>query len=212
QDLFGQLAVFHGNFDAAAAQAIADGHDDPADVTRLLLYLVDRSLVTAELDGGTTSYRLLETLRSYGLERLAEQGRLDAARARHARWAAHLVTRAERGLRGADEASWAASVERHFGDLRAAHSWLADTDPELGLQMAAQLHWYALRGRRRPPSPVGGAATPASRRHRIPRPRRKRRADGRQPSHPLRAGSHSTGRHEALTEPQSNRPMPPRCV
>ncbi len=31
-----------------------------------------------------------------------------------------------------------------FIDLRAAHSWLADTDPELGLQMAAQLHWYAL--------------------------------------------------------------------
>ena len=55
-----------------------------------------------------------------------------------------LVARAERGLRGADEASWAANVERHFSDLRAARSWLADTDPELGLQMAAQLHWYAL--------------------------------------------------------------------
>ncbi|HJY97964.1 MAG TPA: BTAD domain-containing putative transcriptional regulator, partial [Streptosporangiaceae bacterium] len=144
QDLFGRLAVFHGSFDAAAAHAITDGHGDPADVTRLLLYLVDRSLVTAELDGDTTRYRLLETLRSYGLERLAEHGRLDAARARHARWAADLVARAERGLRGADEASWAASIERHFSDLRAAHSWLADHDPELGLQMAAQLHWYAL--------------------------------------------------------------------
>jgi predicted ATPase/DNA-binding SARP family transcriptional activator len=144
QDLFGQLAVFHGSFDTAAAHAIADRHDDPADVTHLLLYLVDRSLVTAELDGGTTRYRLLETLRSYGLERLADQGRLDAARARHARWAADLVARAERGLRGADEARWAASVELHFSDLRAAHSWLADQNPELSLQMAAQLHWYAL--------------------------------------------------------------------
>ena len=143
QDLFGQLAVFHGSFDAAAAHAIAGGNDHPADVA-CLLYLVDRSLVTAELDGGTTRYRLLETLRSYGLERLAEQGRLDAARALHAHWAADLVARAERGLRGADEARWAASVERHFSDLRAAHSWLADADPELGLQMAAQLHWYAL--------------------------------------------------------------------
>ena len=144
QDLFGQLAVFHGSFDAEAAQAIAGGHDNPADVTRLLLYLVDRSLVTAELDGGTTRYRLLETLRSYGLERLTERGQLDAARKRHARWAADLVARAERGLRGADEASWATSIERHFSDLRAVHSWLADQDPELGLQMAAQLHWYAL--------------------------------------------------------------------
>jgi predicted ATPase/DNA-binding SARP family transcriptional activator len=144
QDLFGQLAVFHGSFDTAAAHAITGGHDDPAEVTRLLLYLVDRSLMTAELDGGTTRYRLLETLRSYGLERLTEHGRLGAARDRHARWAADLVARAERGLRGAGEASWAASVERYFSDLRAAHDWLADTDPELGLQMAAQLHWYAL--------------------------------------------------------------------
>jgi predicted ATPase/DNA-binding SARP family transcriptional activator len=144
QDLFGQLAVFHGSFDAAAACAIAEGHGNPADVTRLLLYLVDRSLVTAELDGGTTRYRLLETLRSYGLERLSEQGQLNAARARHARWTADLVAQAERGLRGADEASWSATVERHFSDLRAAHSWLAGQDPELGLQMAAQLHWYAL--------------------------------------------------------------------
>ena len=143
QNLFGQLAVFHGSFDAAAAHAVANGQDNPADVARLL-YLVDRSLVTTELDGVTTRYRLLETLRSYGLERLAEQGRLDAARARHARWAADLVARAERGLRGADEANWAASVERHFSDLRAAQSWLAGTDPEFGLQMAAQLHWYAL--------------------------------------------------------------------
>src|SRR3984893_14175360 len=123
QYLFAQLAVFHGSFDAAAAHAIADGHNHPAGVTRLL-YLVDRSLVTAELDGGTTRYRLLETLRSYGLERLTEHGRLDAARERHARWAADLVARAERGLRGADEASWAASIGRHFSDLRAAHGWL----------------------------------------------------------------------------------------
>ncbi|HET6190713.1 MAG TPA: BTAD domain-containing putative transcriptional regulator [Trebonia sp.] len=144
RDLFCQLAVFHGSFDAAAAHAIAGADADPAGVTRLLFYLVDRSLVTTELDGGTTRYRLLETLRSYGLERLAERAQLDAARKRHARWAADLVARAERGLRGAEEASWATSVERHFSDLRAAHGWLADHDPGLALQMAAQLHWYAL--------------------------------------------------------------------
>ena len=144
QDLFGQLAVFHGSFDAAAARAVADGPGDPAAVTRLLLHLADRSLVTAELDGDTTRYRLLETLRGYGLERLAERGQLDAARARHARWAADLVAQAERGLRGADEASWAGTLERYFGDLRAAHGWLCGQDPELGLRMSAQLHWYAL--------------------------------------------------------------------
>jgi predicted ATPase/DNA-binding SARP family transcriptional activator len=144
QDLFGQLAVFHGSFDAAAASAVADGPGDPAAVTRLLLHLADRSLVTAELDGDTTRYRLLETLRGYGLERLTERGQLDEARARHARWAADLVAQAERGLCGAAEASWAGTLERYFGDLRAAHAWMCGQDPELGLRMSAQLHWYAL--------------------------------------------------------------------
>ncbi|MGH3179070.1 MAG: hypothetical protein ACRDPF_34975, partial [Streptosporangiaceae bacterium] len=105
QDLFGQLTVFHGSFDAAAASAVADGPGDPAGATRLMLHLADRSLVTAELDGDTTRYRLLETLRGYGLEWLTERGQLGAARARHARWAADLVAQAERGLRGAAEAS-----------------------------------------------------------------------------------------------------------
>src|SRR5215472_797895 len=53
QDLFGQLAVFHGSFDAAAASAVAGGPGDPAAVTRLLLHLADRSLLTAEPDGDT---------------------------------------------------------------------------------------------------------------------------------------------------------------
>ena len=144
QELFRQLAVFHGSFDAAAANAVAAGCGDPASVTRLLLHLVDRCLVTAELDTSSARYRLLETLRSYGLERLAEHGQLAAAHARHAQWAADLVAQAERGLRGADEANWARVLDRQVSDLRAARGWLADHDPDLALQMAAQLHWYAL--------------------------------------------------------------------
>jgi tetratricopeptide (TPR) repeat protein len=96
------------------------------------------------LDGDTASYRMLETLRSYGLERLSEHGQLSAARTRHARWAADLVVQAERGMRGAGEADWAGIMERHFADLRAAQAWLTDHDPGLSLRMVAQLHWYAL--------------------------------------------------------------------
>src|SRR4029079_14143496 len=90
QDLFGQLAVFPGSFDTAAASAVADGPGDLAAVTRLLLHLADRSLVTAELDGDTTRYRLLETLRGYGLERLTERGQAGEDRARHATWGADM--------------------------------------------------------------------------------------------------------------------------
>jgi tetratricopeptide (TPR) repeat protein len=38
----------------------------------------------------------------------------------------------------------AGTLERHFSDLRAAHSWLVGHDTELSLRLVAQLHWYAL--------------------------------------------------------------------
>ncbi len=142
--VFDQLAVFGGSFDAAAARAVAGGHGATGDVSHVMLHLVNRSLVTAAHDDGTTGYRLLETLRGYGLERLSERGELDAVRGRHARWAADLVTRAAHGLRGPAEARWARTLDRHFSDLRAAHTWLTGQDTELSLRMTAGLHWYAL--------------------------------------------------------------------
>ena len=144
QRLFDELSVFCGWFDIGAARAITAPGDDGTDVGRLVLHLVDRSLITAGRDGGAARYRLLDTLRGYGLERLEQRGELDAARSRHARWAAELVTQAARGLRGAGEAGWAARLDSHIGDLRAAHSWLTGHDTELSLRMCAELHWYAL--------------------------------------------------------------------
>ena len=152
QQMFGRLSVFQGWFGTEAARAVAgpgspDGPGSPGgagDVIRLLLHLADRSLITADRGGGTTRYRLLETLRAYGLERLGASGELDAARGRHARWAAGLAARAAAGLRGAREAEWAAALEAHTGDLRAAHGWLTGHDHGLSLRMAADLHWYAL--------------------------------------------------------------------
>jgi predicted ATPase/DNA-binding SARP family transcriptional activator len=144
QRLFDELSVFCGWFDIGAARAVTALDADATDVARLVLNLVDHSLITAERDGGAARYRLLETLRGYGRERLDERGELDAARGRHARWAADLVTKAARGLRGADEAGWAARLDAHIGDLRAAHGWLTGHDTELSLRLCAELHWYAL--------------------------------------------------------------------
>ncbi len=104
QELFDQLSVFHGWFDISAASAVTAGPGGGPDAAHAVLHLADRSLITADHTSGGTRYRLLETLRSYGLERLEERGELAAARGRHARWAADLVTQAAAGLRGADEA------------------------------------------------------------------------------------------------------------
>ena len=143
QRLFDELSVFCGWFDIGAARAITATDDDDTDAGHLVLHLVDRSLITADRHGGAARYRLLETLRDYGLERLEERGELDATRGRHARWAADLVTQAASGMTGAGEAGWAARLDSHMGDLRAAHSWLTGHDTELSLRMCAELHWYA---------------------------------------------------------------------
>ena len=78
--LFDRLAVFAGGFDLDSAEAVcADDTIDPLDVGDLLAALVDKSMVVADRHGPRTRYRLLETLRQYGEERLAADGRAGPA-------------------------------------------------------------------------------------------------------------------------------------
>jgi len=117
--LFRRLCVFAGGFDLPAVQAIwPDG--DPLDPIE---QLVDKSLVTVEqLTDEKLRYRLLETLRQYGAERLAEAGEEDDARERHF---AHYADVAERAYaqRIEHEAEMLASLEADHDDFRAALKW-----------------------------------------------------------------------------------------
>ncbi len=66
-----------------------------------------RSLVVAERGGLDTRYRLLETIREYGEERLVEHGETDALRDRHARYYADYAWRCGDGLWGRSRSSGA---------------------------------------------------------------------------------------------------------
>ena len=88
--LFRRLAVFRGSFSLEAAEALC-GSGPPAgdalDVLDGLGDLVDRSLVAlTELPDGEPGYRLLVLVRDYGRALLAENGELEAMRARHLAW------------------------------------------------------------------------------------------------------------------------------
>jgi predicted ATPase/DNA-binding winged helix-turn-helix (wHTH) protein len=129
QTVFRRLAVFAGGFTLEAAQHVAsDERIDPWIAIDHLGALVDKSLVLGEGDP-VPRYRMLESTRAYGLERLAETGETHATLRRHAEAMLALLEPYE-----ADDWRWrstgscpAARVE--LDNLRAALEWSeADAD------------------------------------------------------------------------------------
>jgi predicted ATPase len=85
--LLARLAVFAGGCTEEAAEAVCGS--DPlsvGEVFELLAGLVAKSLVVAQRQGRSTRYRLLETIREYGEDRLAEYGETDPLRQRHSEY------------------------------------------------------------------------------------------------------------------------------
>jgi predicted ATPase len=129
QALLTRLAVFAGGATLEAAEAVCSGEGiDPDEVLDLVASLVARSLVVAEDQRPGTRYRLLETIRQYGEERLNEAGEAERWRARHAGYYANLL----RQVRGhahdpEDEVFWAVLVSADQDNLLAAWSWAIGT-------------------------------------------------------------------------------------
>lgn len=92
QRLLSRLSVFAGGCTRAAAETVCAGDPiAPRSVFALLTELVERSLVVAERDHPDTRYRLLETIREYGEDRLAEHDETETLRMRHAEYYANFL-------------------------------------------------------------------------------------------------------------------------
>jgi non-specific serine/threonine protein kinase len=164
RNLLRRLAVFIGGFTLEAAEAVCDhavaestsldhtsaqaarrGLHAELDMLDLLTRLVDRSLVVVDRpESGIIRYRLLETIRSYGLERLAERGEMPAIQQQHAHYFLALAEEAEPELRGPQQLRWFARLESEHDNLRAALVW-SQAEPargELGVRLAGALWWF----------------------------------------------------------------------
>jgi len=112
RDAFDQLSVFAGRFDLAAAAALLD---DEADVLDVLDALVSKSLVVAAPrprgSGAPRRYRMLDTFRAFGHDRLDERGKLESVHARHAAVMLARAERAEPDLRGPRQRERLAALE-----------------------------------------------------------------------------------------------------
>jgi len=139
--VFRNVAVFAGGFTAAAAGAVAEVERD--EVVASLTSLVENSLVVAHDSRGTTRFSMLEPIRQYAEARLDDDDRRSHARARHAAWAVAWMETADVGLRSADEPHWAAAVAAELPNLRAAHRWSLEHDPNTAVRIAGSMFWYA---------------------------------------------------------------------
>jgi non-specific serine/threonine protein kinase len=106
----------------------------------LVASLVDKSLLQVEEVGGEARYAPLETIREFGLERLAASGEEDAARERHTAWYLAFAENAGPRAKQPGAPPWIAKLEREHPNLRAALNWLLDRGdgPRL-LRMAGSL-------------------------------------------------------------------------
>ena len=123
QQLLRRLSVFAGSFDLDAAEAVCGfGDIEALEVTGLLGSLVDKSLAVAEPMGGALRYRLLETIRQFAAERLAEACANEAA-AVAAAHSEHFLAVAEAAaphLAGRDQGRWFTRLDIEQANLRRA--------------------------------------------------------------------------------------------
>jgi predicted ATPase/DNA-binding CsgD family transcriptional regulator len=146
QQVFRGLAVFPGAFTLEAAEAIAGPDAGP-----VVLRLVDCSLVVPPRPGTDqrTRYTMLETLRSYGLDRLREAGEDHHATAALAAYAWSVAERAAAGLATTDQELPALCwLDAEDATLTSALSWALDHDPDGALRtVTALVPWLRTRGR-----------------------------------------------------------------
>jgi hypothetical protein len=134
QHLFARLAVFRGGCTLEAAQTVADADID------ILHSLVDKSLLRHTQE----RFWMLETIREYARERLAESGEEAELRREHAAFfLAHAETAWQATLEGGDQVELFGRLAAEHENLRAALEWARDLGKdETLLRLAAALRHY----------------------------------------------------------------------
>ncbi|MGW0042306.1 ATP-binding protein [Rhodococcus sp. NPDC003348] len=140
--LWRRLAVFAGGFELDAAAEVSGFADDV--LIDVLDSLVDKSILIRQETGEVVRYRMLETIREYGLEKLTEAGESALLRQRHHDWCVRLTLQAEAEWMGKRQLEWIARFDRTGADLRGAleFSVTAAADTDAALRMVAAIYPY----------------------------------------------------------------------
>ena len=142
--LWARASVFIGGFELDAVEGVCADEKLPIEeLLEVVAGLVDKSiLVRDDSGGGTARYRMLETLRDYGQERLTDLGDHDQLRRRHSDWYTDLARRFDADVISPRQPDWFARMDRELPNIRAALQYsLADpAEAEASLTAATSLY------------------------------------------------------------------------
>ena len=145
-----------------APKAVAG--DLELDVVAGVESLLNNSLLRTEpMAAGEPRFGMLETIREYACERLAERGDEQVVRRRHAGFCRPLAEEAEPALRGPQQLRWLERLDAERDNLRAALNWAAEEgEADIGLRIGAALwrFWQMRAGDVEGPS-ISTACSPA---------------------------------------------------
>ncbi|MDO6414260.1 winged helix-turn-helix domain-containing protein [Sphingomonas sp. BIUV-7] len=147
--VLGLLSVFSGRFAADDAEAMYPaGGLDPMTGRDALAQLVAKSLVSAEVEGGSVLYRLPESTGAYAARRLFGAPHREQARRHYAARVRDKLQTAERDWSSQTSREWLRKYQSQINDVRAVIAWAFDPsgDPDIGVELvvAALPLWQEL--------------------------------------------------------------------
>ncbi|HEX3672524.1 MAG TPA: adenylate/guanylate cyclase domain-containing protein [Candidatus Cybelea sp.] len=143
--LLRRLSIFAGDFSIAAATEVCSvpREIDEWDVLDSLTALVDKSLVLADDHDEEQRYRLLQSMREYGLERLHEANEGNGIAERHARYYAQFVANLRPLVDELEDERWKRLCAEELDNIRAAIDWTLArrNDAAVGIGLLSHLEW-----------------------------------------------------------------------
>jgi predicted ATPase len=148
KQLYARLGVFVGGFTFEAAEAICNA-GNKFDILDSLTALVDNSLLRQEeMPDGDSRFSMLETIRAYAVERLAESGETQVLQANHAQYFGNIIiNQAGWGIYSPKSQYWLTWYERELDNIRATLSWCLTTPDgiQMGVMLIFMLFWFWYR-------------------------------------------------------------------
>ncbi|WP_280250059.1 ATP-binding protein [Nocardia abscessus] len=149
--LWARLSIFAGSCELDAAERVCGADLAPDGPLDVLSSLVDKSVLLREVSGAVVRFRMLETVRDYGRQKLRESGEDQQMRRHHRDWYRQLTSDAEAGWISDRQLDWIARLDREQPNLRealeACLSEETEEATEAGLCIATALfEFWSLRG------------------------------------------------------------------